>query len=124
MNYFELEATFSYLQTNDDPEPIGDFVDRVTDHLIDLGAEDLHVVLDTDDRSIVLGVVAAAHSQESIETTIGKVMGTLRTAFHYCGAATPEWPTTRELIFDGVTVKSVDVEAAQDGHATGELAAI
>lgn len=123
MLHYTFEADFRYTPLDDDVAPIGEFMNGVTDHLLDLGAEDLHVVLDKQDTLVTIALLMSANAGESTETTIGKALGTMRTAFHHCGAHTPAWPMPRDLILAGVTLRQAPVaDDIADRQDAGELA--
>ncbi len=123
MNYYELETMFLYTQEDTEP-PIDELVDNVDSHLIDLGAKGVHIVLDTASQTVTVAMSLSANPGESPETTLGKGMGSIRTAFHYCGANTPGWPSARELVLGLVHFESVPPSEPPPTRpvATGELA--
>lgn len=115
--YYALEAHFSYDLTGGD-ESIVPFLDAVTEHLRELGVEDVFVVSDEAAHEFTTSQLITSTAGESIETVVGKGMGALRTAFHTCQGQTPGWPATREALLS-VSVSPVQVvgevdEAARD----------
>lgn len=101
-NLFTLEADFQYIAEPNDP-PMEDFLDLAYTHLVDeLGARGVNIISDGIDRTLSVSLTVEAPLHESVETTIGRGMGTLRTAFHTCGAGTPGWPTADLVEFCSV----------------------
>lgn len=111
---FVLDARFSYTVGSEEA-PIHEFLDLVTDHLDDLGARDVLIVLDEDVKEFTLSHVVTSNAGESIETVVGKGMGVIRTAFHACEGHTPSWPKLPEvLLYVGVTPAELPASIKSD----------
>lgn len=101
-NVFSLEADFTYIPEPSAP-PMEAFLDLAWQHLVEkLDVRSLDIISDHEARSFSVSQSVEAPSQESVETTIGRALGTLRTAFHACGAGTPGWPTSELVEFCSV----------------------
>lgn len=114
--HYALEAHFGYMLTGE--ESIVPFLDAVTEHLRELGVEDVFVVSDETEREFTTSQLVTSNAGESIETVVGKGMGALRAAFHACQGQTPDWPMPKEALLSvsvsPVRVVEDDAEPARD----------
>jgi hypothetical protein len=76
-----------------DEEAFNRFLDAVQDELLELGSvTDPTLSASLTNRTISIMLTVDADSPESLVAT---AMGAIRTAFHAAGAATPDWPASR-----------------------------
>lgn len=115
--YYMLEATFEYKSEPSDEFTMDQTLDRVVDHLYDLDAQDVSVVANCDAGEFVLSHVVNAHPGESIETVLGRGMGTVRAAFHASEAKTHGWPDVSDMLLY-VSVHPSREQVAVDDLAT------
>jgi hypothetical protein len=124
-NNFTVEAEFTYVVDSDDPMVVESFLDNVAEHLCELDAEDVSIILDQVAREFSVSLLIRSNEGESAETVVGKAMGLWRTAFHACNARTPEWPTTIHEALQGVRVRRVKVrEPVHEPDPMQELASV
>ena len=118
MNIYTLEADFQYIVEPQDALTMEQFLDLAYEHLVsELLVADLNIISEEATRSLSVSLSVSAPSGESVETTIGRGLGTLRTAFHACGAGTPNWPTTELVEFCSVRlVQTVPDHGLATGH--------
>lgn len=113
--YYTLDATFDYVPGEGEPTELDTMLDNVVEHLMDLDARDVNIVADTSINTFALSHVVLAHPGESIETVLGRGMGTVRAAFHACEAGTPGWPSLDKMLtYVAVTPSRELVEVEQD----------
>ncbi|KAA1378314.1 hypothetical protein [Aeromicrobium fastidiosum] len=122
--FYTLEATFAYVAYESDSYTMDATLDQIVDHLLDLDARDVSLVADLgDDQSdgqFALSLIVPSHPGESIETVLGRGMGTVRAAFHACEAATPGWPSLSEMLTYVSVQPSREQVEIEDKHA-GDL---
>ena len=112
INYYTMDVHFAYeMFEGEDPGQIGDFMDGVVEHLQDaLSVDDVSLILDEENRSFMVSMLTETVEGDAVETMVGKGMGALRTALHFCGGHTPDWPEINEALrFNGVSLTPADV---------------
>jgi len=82
----EIELTY----TADPSEDVEEFFGRVMQDFIDVGVEDPAVGVDLEKREASFALIAEG---ERPEDAVAAAIGTIRTAIHAAGGATPGWPT-------------------------------
>jgi acid phosphatase family membrane protein YuiD len=114
--YFTMAADFDYFVLNEAAR-LEDFFNDVAEHLAQLGAEDISIMLDENKQSFSVSLLVASQEYESIETVVGKGMGMIRTALHFCNARTPQWPTAQDALFRGVEVRPATLKGQESANS-------
>ena len=100
---------------------VEEHLDGVMDELELLGAQDPSIDLDLEGGTVTLGVMVEAANPL---LAVMQASGTLRTAIHAAGAATPDWPSPQAEVCSiqllGVHSERVDAPSlVPDGDLAG-----
>jgi hypothetical protein len=96
--HIALEAAFQFDRTEASDPTMADWLEDVVEHLYKLDARSLFVVSDDDQQKFVVSLTLEAPQGSTPESVADVGMTMIRTAAHACGAATPDWPTTTEVM--------------------------
>jgi hypothetical protein len=95
-SHHTVTADFIYVFTDPATDASG-FFEAIVSHLYDLDAQDVFLAIDHKAATFTLSLMVEAQ-EEKMESIIAKGLGTMRSAFHACGASTPDWPTASEAM--------------------------
>lgn len=98
MTLYGLDASFKFTSVGDDAPLMEDWLDSVSDHLDELHAKDVSIVSEGESSAFTISLVVEVKDDAEIHDVVKVGISTLRTAFHACGAGTPDWPTTVEAM--------------------------
>lgn len=106
MTFYALDASFSFVATDPSDPELADWLDSVSDHLAELGASDVSIVSESTSLVFTISLVVESATDE-VHAAVKDGIDTLRTAFHACGAGTPDWLTPGEAL-GGVRISLVE----------------
>lgn len=106
---YRFEASFVYHRTEAHDPDLGEFLDRVDEHLIDkLGAQDVFIAAEAASSTFTIALTESSAADEL--AAAAKALATIRTAFHAEDCSTPDWPECSELLSFGMVKQQVEAQ--------------
>lgn len=113
LKYHTVGADFHYRFTDPANADASAFFDDVVDHLQNkLDAEDVFLAVDHNSQTFRLSLLVGTPPEDKVEQIIKLAMDAMRTAFHACGASTPDWPGPGHAIAEVVWEGDLSTEPA------------